>query len=79
MCCENQSTGILSALQAFAFAAWGDMSAAKVDPLKVVAARKLGIDYAEKKPVWKNGPLACEKKRMEEYRAPLDRHQQRGR
>ena len=39
-------------MQAFPFAAWGDISAAPLGPLKVVTARKLEISYAEKKPVW---------------------------
>ena len=39
-CCEGQCTGILNALQAFPFAAWDDISAAPLDPSKVVAARK---------------------------------------
>ena len=44
---------MLIALQAFPFAAWDDISAAKLGPLKVAAARKLEIEYAEKKLVWK--------------------------
>ena len=52
-CCEKQCAGILNALQAFPFAAWDDISAAPLDPGKVVEARKLEIAYAEKKPVWK--------------------------
>ena len=47
-CCEDQCTGILNALQAFPFAAWGDISAVPFDSLKVVAARRLEIEYAEK-------------------------------
>ena len=33
-------------------AAWGDISSAPLDPEKVIAARKLEIAYADKKPVW---------------------------
>ena len=40
-------------MQAFPYAAWDDISAAPLDTVKVTAARKLGIQYAEKKPVWK--------------------------
>ena len=43
----------MNALQAFPFAAWDDISAAPLNPEKVVEARKLEISYAEKKPVWK--------------------------
>ena len=35
---------------------------AKIDPLRVVAARKLEIEYAEKKPVWKKIPRWLAKK-----------------
>ena len=52
MCCEQQCKGILNALHAFPFAAWGDVSGAQLDPNKVVEARKVEIGYAEKKPVW---------------------------
>ena len=62
-CCEKQCTGILNALQAFPFAAWDDVSAAPLDPTKVVAARKLEITYAEKKPVWKKIPRSQAKAR----------------
>ena len=43
----------MNALQAFPFAAWDDISAAPLNPEKVVEARKLEISYAEKKPVWR--------------------------
>ena len=43
-CCEDQCTGIVNALQAFPFAAWDDISAATLDSLKVVAARRLEVD-----------------------------------
>ena len=43
-------------MQAFPFAAWGVISAAPFDPKKVTAARKLEIDYAERKPVWQKIP-----------------------
>ena len=52
----------LNALQSFPFAAWDDVSAAPPNPGKVVEARKLEMDYANKKPVW------------EDYQTPLDRH-----
>ena len=55
-CCEAQCVGELNALQSFPFAAWDDLSAAPLDPKKVVAARRLEIEYAEKKPVWKKIP-----------------------
>ena len=56
-CSEDQCTGILNALQAFPFAAWDDISAVPLeDPLKVVAARRSEIEYAEKKPVWRKIP-----------------------
>ena len=44
----------MNALQAFPYAAWDDISAAPLDPVKVMAARKLEIQYAEQKPVWRN-------------------------
>lgn len=40
-------------MQAFPYAAWDDVSAAPLDPVKVTVARKLDINYAENKPVWK--------------------------
>ena len=43
-------------MQAFPYAAWDDVSAAPLDPVKVTAARKLELDYAENKPVWKKMP-----------------------
>ena len=52
-CCQRQCQETLNALQAFPYAAWDDISAAPLDPAKVSAARKLRIEYAEKKPVWK--------------------------
>ena len=55
-CCETQCKGMINALQAFPFAAWDDISAAPLDPKKVTAARKLEIDYAERKPVWQKIP-----------------------
>ena len=42
----------MNASQAFPFAAWADITNANLDPLKVVAARELEIEYVEKKPVW---------------------------
>ena len=42
----------MNALQHFPFPAWGDTSSAPLDPVKVTAAGKLEIEYAEKKPVW---------------------------
>ena len=47
-CCVKQCAGILNVMQSFPFAAWDDISAAPLDPLKVVAARKVEIGYAEK-------------------------------
>ena len=55
-CCEKQCAGILNALQAFPLAAWDDISAAPLDPLKVIEARKVEIGYAQNKPVWKKIP-----------------------
>ena len=55
-CCQKQYQESLNALQAFPYAAWGDISAAPLDPAKVSAARKLEMDYAENKPVWKKMP-----------------------
>ena len=52
-CCQKQCHEKLNALQAFPNAAWGDISAAPLDPAEVTAARKLEIQYAEKKPAWK--------------------------
>ena len=46
----------MHALHAFPYAAWDDISAAPLDPVKVTAARKLEISYAENKPVWKKVP-----------------------
>ena len=51
-CCQGQCKGMLNALQHFPFAAWGDISSAPLDPVKVTVARRLEIQYAEKKPVW---------------------------
>ena len=42
-CCEQQCKGVLNALDAFPFAAWDDISGAKLDPAKVVEARKVEI------------------------------------
>ena len=53
-CCQAQCHELLNALQAFPYAAWDDISAAQLDPAKVTAARKLEIQYAGKKQVWKN-------------------------
>ena len=55
-CCQAQCHGTLNALQAFPYAAWDDISAAPLDPVKVTAARELEISYAEKKPVWRKVP-----------------------
>ena len=38
-CCQKQCHERLNALQAFPHAAWDDISAAPLDPVKVVAAR----------------------------------------
>ena len=46
----------MNVLQTFPLAAWGGISSAPLDPEKVVAARKLEIAYAEKKPVWEKIP-----------------------
>ena len=54
--CQKQCHERLNALQAFPHAAWGDISAAPLDPVKATAARKLEIDYAEEKPAWKKIP-----------------------
>ena len=54
--CQIQCQESLNALQAFPYAAWDDISAAPLDPVKVTAARNLEIDYAENKPVWRNMP-----------------------
>ena len=42
----------LNALQSFPFAAWDDVSAAPLNPEKVVEARRLEMEYVNKKPVW---------------------------
>ena len=55
-CCQAQCQASLNALQAFPYAAWDDISAAPLDPVKVTAARKLEIDCAENNPVWKKVP-----------------------
>ena len=55
-CCQTQCHESLNALQAFPYAACDDISAAPLDPVKVTAARKLEIEYAEKKPVWTKIP-----------------------
>ena len=55
-CCQKQCHESFNALQAFPYAAWGDISAAPLDPVKATAARKLEIEYAEKKPVWNKIP-----------------------
>ena len=47
----------MHSLNAFPFAAWGDISGAKLDPNKVVEAQKVEIGYVEKKrPVWDKIP-----------------------
>ena len=43
---------MFNALNAFPFAAWGDISGAKLNPSEVAEARRVEISYAEKKPVW---------------------------
>ena len=43
-------------MQAFPFAAWGDIRGAMLDPHEVSKARKVEIDYAGKKPVWSKMP-----------------------
>ncbi len=53
----------MNALQAFPFAAWGDISSAPLKPEKVVEASKLGISYAENKPVWKKIPRSIAKEK----------------
>ena len=50
-CFEDQCKGMLNALQHFPSAAWDDISAAPLDPVKVTPARKLEIEFVEKKPV----------------------------
>ena len=56
MCCEDQCNETLNALQSFPFAAWDDISAATLDPSKVLEARKLEIQYAERKPCGRRSP-----------------------
>ena len=51
-CCDEQCEGMINALQHLPFAAWGDIMCAPLDPAKVTAARKLEIQYADKKPAW---------------------------
>ena len=55
-CCQDACKQTLNALQTFPLAAWDDISSAPLDPEKVIAARKLEISYAEKKPVWEKIP-----------------------
>ena len=55
-CCQDDCKKALNALQAFPLAAWDDISSAPLDPEKVIAARKLEIVFAEKKPVWEKTP-----------------------
>ena len=43
----------MNALHAFPYVVWDDISAAPLDPAKVTEARKLEIEYAEKKLVWR--------------------------
>ena len=74
--CEDQCTGILNALQAFPFAAWGDISVGKLDPLKVVAARNVETGYPGSQ--CGKTTMACEEELLEEYKVPVDRHHQRG-
>ena len=42
-CCEQQCTGVFTASHAFPFAAWDDISGAKLDTDKVVEERKAEI------------------------------------
>ena len=62
-CCEEQCAGILNAFQAFPFAAWDDISAAPLDPEKVIYVKKIEIGYAERKPVWKKIPRKMAKEK----------------
>ena len=52
-CCETQCSRMINALQSFPLAAWDDISSAKLDPDMVIAARRLEMEYAEMKPVWR--------------------------
>ena len=62
-CCEEQCKGVLIALQAFPFDVWDYISVAPLDPMKFTAARKLEIEYVERKPVWKKIPQKQAKER----------------
>ena len=50
-CCQDECKKAFNALQTFPLAAWDDISSAPLDPEKAIAARKLEIAYADKKPV----------------------------
>ena len=49
--CDQQYKAVFNALQALPFAAWGDVSGARLDPEEVAKARTVEIDYVGKKPV----------------------------
>ena len=48
---------------AFPVCSVGDISSAPLDPAKVIAARKLEMQYAEKKPVWQKIQRSLAKER----------------
>lgn len=52
-CCVEQCREHLNGLRSYPLAAWDDVTGAPLDPEKVVAARKLEIQYATRKPVWR--------------------------
>ena len=54
---------MINALQAYPLAAWDDVSMSKLEPEKVIATRKLEIEYANKMKVWKKIPRRMAKER----------------
>ena len=70
---RSTCAGILNVLQPFPSAAWDDISAAKLDPVKVVVARKLEIEFSGKEAgVEEYSQMDCEKERVEDHQAPMD-------
>ena len=62
-CCRRECKHTINALQSYPLAAWDDVSMTKLDPEKVVAGRKLEIDYANKMKVWTKIPRRMAKER----------------
>ena len=51
--CDEQWKEELCGMQSNPTAAWDDITGAPLDPIRVTAARRLEIEYADRKPVWR--------------------------